>query len=160
MKCISKIKQYTLVPKHLIWVWKKTMVVLSQTISYHTFLIIPNRYENPAPGMKTAYLGMKWIPRVWKVCMKVWKIWQMLWNQHTFEDWYKNSFNGTKQVHSSCSNWSTQYLFHNQKWVKICIVDHYFHNEWTCFVLLKLFLYQAGLVSYHWNYFCTSLVQK
>jgi hypothetical protein len=48
-----------MVPKHLIWVCKKIMAVLSQTISYHTFLIIPNRYENPAPGMKTAHLGMK-----------------------------------------------------------------------------------------------------
>ena len=62
-----------MVPKHLIWVWKKTMAVLSKTISYHTFLIIPNRYENPAPGMKTVHLGMKWIP----LGMKIWK---MLWN--------------------------------------------------------------------------------
>jgi hypothetical protein len=38
---------------------EKTMAVLSQTISYHNFLIIPNRYENPAQGIKTDHLGMK-----------------------------------------------------------------------------------------------------
>ncbi len=32
---------------------------LRQTIAYHMVLIITNRYENLAPGMKTGHLGMK-----------------------------------------------------------------------------------------------------
>jgi hypothetical protein len=32
---------------------------LCQTIAYHMVLIITNRYENLAPGMKTGHLGMK-----------------------------------------------------------------------------------------------------
>ena len=37
---------------------------LRQTIAYHMVLIITNRYENLAPGMKTGHLGMKQMPRV------------------------------------------------------------------------------------------------
>ena len=40
------------------------MAVLSQTNAYHMVLIITNRYENLAPGMKTGHLGMKQMPRV------------------------------------------------------------------------------------------------
>ena len=40
-----------------------------------------------------------------------------------------------------------QYIFHNQKWVKICIVCLWLHTT-------------NGLVSYYWNFFYTRLVQK
>ena len=36
---------------------------LRQTIAYHMVLIITNRYENLAPGMKTGHLGMKQMPK-------------------------------------------------------------------------------------------------
>jgi hypothetical protein len=66
--------------------------------------------------------------------------------------WYKNSFNCTKQIHSCvslfswCTTWNTQYIFHNQKWVKICIVCHWLHTT-------------NGPVSYYWNFFCTRIRQ-
>ena len=119
--------------------------------------------------MKKAHLGMKQMPRVWKVCMMVWNKWQMFWNKHTFEGCPHCTTNGFFQdgicvvwvcfvplsmaVHIvycfqvySYTTWTTQYLFYNQQRVENCIVCHWLHTT-------------NGFVLYYWNFFCSRIRQ-
>ena len=75
---------------------------LRQTIAYHMVLIITNRYENLAPGMKTGHLGMKQMPRVWKVCIKVWKKTMAVLSQTSCIPYV---FNYTKMVWKCCTRY-------------------------------------------------------
>jgi hypothetical protein len=73
--------------------------------------------------MKKAHLGMKQMPRVWKVCMMVWNKWQMFWNKHTFE---------------GCPHCTTNGFFQDG----ICVV-------WDCFVPFRTVFVWCGFVLYH-----------
>ena len=73
--------------------------------------------------MKKAHLGMKQMPRVWKVCMMVWNKWQMFWNKHTFE---------------GCPHCTTNGFFQDG----ICVV-------WVCFVPFRTVFVWCGFVLYH-----------
>jgi hypothetical protein len=73
--------------------------------------------------MKKANLGMKQMPRVWKVCMMVWNKWQMFWNKHTFE---------------GCPHCTTNGFFQDG----ICVV-------WVCFVPFRTVFVWCGFVLYH-----------
>jgi hypothetical protein len=121
--------------KQLIWVWNEFQ-----------------GYENMTNVMKPRMDLFRTIETIFVPRMEVFRTIETIF----VPAWYKNSFNSTKQIHSCvslfswCTTWSTQYLFHNQKWVKICIVCHWLHriqvahHEWRNFVPLKLFLYQTG----------------
>jgi hypothetical protein len=136
---------------------------LRQTIAYHMVLIITNRYENLAPGMKTGHLGMKQMPRVWKVCIKVWKktmavlsqtscipyvfnytkmVWKCCTRYEKSSFGYETNAKGMKSLHDGMKQ-MTNVLKQTHIWrTPHCTTNGFFQDGicvvWVCFVPLSM----------------------
>ena len=117
--------------------------------------------------MKKANLGMKQMPRVWKVCMMVWNKWQMFWNKHTFEGCQTSAQSSwmalmLQYIHQ-CSK--PLHAFHALEDHTAChdvgvfpvwdpvLLNGFFQDGigvvWVCFVPFRTVFVWCGFVLYH-----------